>query len=110
MKLVDKVLAKRLEAYPLFSQSGMGHGAKVLAKYTMPSANAVWLVYEGEQMEKDDWVFNVYMSLDSRHWSYGTVTLSTLESLADPFGRTVERDVKFKPQSIASYMRKEGTA
>jgi len=106
MKLVDKVLAKRLEAYPLFSQSGMGYGAKVLAKYVVPATDAVWLVYEGEQQDNDDWVFSVYMTLDGEHWSYGVVMLSTLEGVADPYGRTVERDVRFKPQSIRSCMRR----
>jgi len=107
MKLIDKVTEKRLEAFPRFSQSGMGLDAKALIRYSMPSQHAVWLVYEGERISDDEWLFNVYMTLGGSEWGFSTIRLSDIRNLVDVYGNGVERDVKFKPASIRRCLRKE---
>lgn len=99
MKLLTKTLEKQLQKYPLYSQDGKGDGAKVLIKFFTPNKGFTWYILEGERQGDDYTFFGIVDNCGERE--YGYFSLNELESIRLPFGMRIERDLYFRPCTVA---------
>ena len=128
MKLLTKDLEALLEQHPLYSQDGKGSQALVLAKYFLPGTSWTWYILEGGRIELDEDTAAAYGTSPGPSWEffgitcnehepggeYGYIMLAELEAIklsvpvrtttGDLLGtipQRVERDLHFKPRTIA---------
>ena len=89
---------------PLYAQDGKGGKAMVYAKYFTPSSSWTWYVLEGEPVldaagcELD---FKFFGLVDGHEKELGYFVLSELEEVRGPLGMPIERDLWFKPKTLA---------
>lgn len=70
MRLMTKVIEKKLEKYPLYSQDGV-KDKKFICKFFNPNGSGTWLVCEGEKQPDGDWLFFGKVSLGyGAEWGY----------------------------------------
>ena len=113
MKLLPKEIREQLP--PLYSQDGKGGRAIVYVKFFTPSSSWTWLATEGEpvldefQNEVDYRFFGLVFGHERE---FGYFLLSELEEVRGPMGLPIERDLYFKPKTLAEIapemFRKEG--
>ena len=89
MQLLDRELRKRLP--PLYAQEAEAEPV-VYAKFFMPGTAWTWYVTEGSEQEGDFLFFGFVVGLES---DFGYFLLSELESVTNPLGLHVERDLAF---------------
>jgi len=102
MKLLPKEIREQLP--PLYSQDGKGGKAIVYVKYFTPSSNWTWLATEGEAVldESQNEVDYKFFGLVFGHErELGYFLLSELEEVRGPMGLPIERDLYFKPKTLA---------
>lgn len=90
MQLLDDELRKRLP--PLYAQEAEAE-PMVYAKFFMPGTAWTWYVTEGSEQEADFLFFGFVVGLESE---FGYFLLSELESVTNPLGLHVERDLAFR--------------
>ena len=90
MQLLDDDLRKRLP--PLYAQEAEAEPV-VYAKFFMPGTAWSWYVTEGSEQEGDFLFFGFVVGLESE---FGYFLLSELESVTNPLGLHVERDLAFR--------------
>ena len=90
MQLLDDELRKRLP--PLYAQEAEAEPV-VYAKFFMPGTAWSWYVTEGSEQEGDFLFFGFVVGLESE---FGYFLLSELESVTNPLGLHVERDLAFR--------------
>lgn len=70
MRLLTKVIEKKLEKYPLYSQENV-EKKKFICKFFNPNGSGTWLVCEGEKQEDGDWLFFGKVDLGyGAEWGY----------------------------------------
>ena len=94
MKLMTKDLEAQLPA--LYSQEDKGKDAVALVKYFTPDADWTWYASEYDPEAKQ-----FFGLVDGFERELGYFNLEELEVLRGPFGLPVERDLYFKPTSLA---------
>ncbi len=102
MKLLPKEIREQLP--PLYSQDGKGEKAVVYVKYFTPSSNWTWLVTEGEPVLSESGAeidFRFFGLVFGHEREYGYFLLSELEEVTGPMGLPVERDLYFRPKTLA---------
>ena len=99
MKLVTKEIANRLAKDPIRSQEGKETNATIICKFFL--ASFTWYVLEAEKIGANDYEFFGVVDNAGRK-EYGYFRLSELESLRVWGCLKVERDMYFKPQTIAN--------
>ena len=92
MKLLTQELLKKIP--PLYAQDGKGGQSIIYTKYFTPDSNWTWYVtkYDGE-----DTFFGL---VDGYCKELGYFSLAELEELTGPMGLPIERDLRFKPQTL----------
>ena len=93
MRLMSQKLRDKIP--PLYAQDGKGGGAIVYAKFFTPDSHWTWHAcqYDGE-----DTLFGL---VDGHEKELGYFSLAELEELTGPMGLPVERDLYFKPTTLA---------
>lgn len=99
MKLITKEIANRLAKYPIYSQDGKKKEATIVCKFFL--ANYTWYVLEAQKIGANDYEFFGVID-NAGQKEYGYFRLSELESLRVWGCLKVERDMYFKPQTIAN--------
>ena len=102
MKLLTKKIRKQLP--PLYSQDGKGGKSVVFVKFFTPSSSWTWYATEGEPVLDDlgnEIGFQFFGLVDGHEKELGYFSLSELESINGPMGLPVERDLWFKPKTLA---------
>ena len=102
MKLLPKEIRETLP--PLYSQDGKGGKAVVYAKFFTPSAGWTWLATEGEPILSESGVeidFRFFGLVEGHEKELGYFMLSELEEVRGPMGLPIERDLHFKPKTLA---------
>jgi hypothetical protein len=90
MKLLTDELRQRLP--PLYSQEAEAEPT-VYAKFFMPGTGWTWYVTEGGEQDGDFLFFGFVVGFESE---FGYFLLSELESVTNPLGLHVERDLSFR--------------
>ena len=90
MKLLTDELRQRLPK--LYTQEAEPE-PMVYAKFFMPGTAWTWYVTEGQEEEGDFLFFGFVVGLESE---FGYFLLSELESVTNPLGLHVERDLAFR--------------
>ena len=90
MKLLTDELRQRLP--PLYSQEAEAEPT-VYAKFFMPGTGWSWYVTEGGEQDGDFLFFGFVVGFESE---FGYFLLSELESVTNPLGLHVERDLSFR--------------
>ena len=90
MKLLTDELRQRLP--PLYSQEAEPEPT-IYAKFFMPGTGWTWYVTEGSEQEDDFLFFGFVVGFESE---FGYFLLSELESVTNPLGLHVERDLSFR--------------
>lgn len=98
MKLMTKALEKKFAKFPIGSQDGRGTNAEIVVKYFNPRGAATWLITEGERCEDGDWMLYGFVRF-SRGWGWRYVSLADIESVCNPIGLGMERDL-YLPDGI----------
>lgn len=93
MKLLTKEIKKALPA--LYSQEDKGEAAVVQVKFFTPWSSWTWYATE---FDGKDTFFGL---VDGHDRELGYFSLSELKSHAGPAGLRIERDLYFKPKTIA---------
>ena len=102
MKLLPKEIRETLP--PLYSQDGKGGKAVVYVKYFTPSSSWTWYATEGEPIldesgkEVDYRFFGLVEGFEKE---IGYFVLSELEEVRGPMGLPIERDLYWKPKTLA---------
>jgi hypothetical protein len=91
MQLLTEDLKARLP--PLYAQEGEAEPI-VHAKFFMPGTRWTWWILEGEPRDDDFLFFGFVQGLENE---FGYCCLSELESVRNPLGLSVERDLTFTP-------------
>lgn len=93
MKLLTKEIRKKLP--PLYAQDGKGGKAIAYLKLFVPSGSWSWFIteYDGE-----DTFFGL---VEGHEKELGYFSLSELESVRGPLGLPIERDLWWKPKTLA---------
>ena len=102
MKLLPKKIRKQLPA--LYSQDGKGGKAIVYVKFFTPSSSWTWYATEGKPVLDDsgnEIDFQFFGLVDGHEKELGYFNLSELESINGPLGLPVERDLWFRPKTLA---------
>ena len=93
MKLMPQKLRDRIPL--LYAQDGKGGRAIVYAKYFTPDSN--WTFWAAEYDGQDTF----FGLVDGHEKELGYFSLAELEELTGPMGLPVERDLYFKPTTLA---------
>jgi len=93
MKLLTEELRAQLP--PLYSQDGLGGKAIAYAKFFTPSAQWTWYVLE---WDREDTFFGL---VDGQEKELGYFSLRELESVRGPLGLPIERDIHWRPKTLA---------
>lgn len=96
MKLLTKEIEKKMPA--LYSQDGKGDEAIVHVKFFNPCGAATWFLTE---YDPEDRIFFGLCDLYGDGGELGNVSLDELESVRLPFGLKIERDIHWKPCTLA---------
>ena len=103
MKLLPQEIREQLP--PLYAQDGKGGKAVVYVKYFTPSSNWTWLCTEGEPILDESGTYEInfkFFGLVFGHEKeFGYFLLSELEEVRGPLGLPIERDLWFKPKTLA---------
>ena len=102
MKLLPKELREQFPT--LYSQDGKGGKALVYVKYFLPSGTWTWLATEGEPVLSESGVeidFKFFGLVFGHEREFGYFLLSELEEVRGPLGLPIERDLYFKPKTLA---------
>ena len=93
MELMNKELEKRFAE--VGQQEGKGYGALVIAKYFHPRSEWTWYATEYNAADR---VFFGYVRGFEEEWGY--FSLDEMETVRDPVGLGVERDLYFEEQPL----------
>lgn len=93
MKLLTEELKRKFEKYPLYSQDGKGENAVVVCKFFLGTWTWYALEFDGQ-----DTFFGLVVGLETE---YGYFSLSELSRVRNTLGLGVERDMYFKPCTLA---------
>ena len=102
MKLLPKEIRETLP--PLYSQDGKGGKAVVHVKFFTPSSSWSWFATEGEAVKDDSGSeidFKFFGLVEGHEKELGYFVLSELEEVRGPMGLPIERDLHFKPKTLA---------
>jgi hypothetical protein len=88
---------------PLHSQEGV-RDPIVRMKFRTCDSNWIWYVTEGSP-DRGDFVFFGFVVGLENEW--GQFSLSELAEVRDPFGRSIERDLDFKPCRLSRIIVRE---
>ena len=102
MKLLPKEIRDILP--PLYGQDGKGGKATVFVKFFAPDAQWTWHATEGEPVLNDKGAevdFRFFGLVDGLEREFGYFLLSELEEVRGPMGLPIERDLWFKPKTLA---------
>jgi len=113
MKLLPKEIRETLPT--LGAQDGKGSKAVAYVKYFTPSSNWTWLVLSGEPVLSESGSeidFRFFGLVFGHEKEFGYFLLSELEEVRGPMGLPIERDLYFKPKTLAEIapdmFKKEG--
>ncbi len=92
----------------LYSGEEQGEDAKAVVKFFTPSAGWTWYASEGSYVDEDGYCdtdkpkvdFIFFGLVDGLELEYGYFSLSELESVRDPLGLPIERDLYFEPTPL----------
>ena len=102
MKLLTKKIRKQLP--PLYSQDDKGGKAIIYVKFFTPPSSWTWYATEGKPVLDDsgnEIDFQFFGLVDGHEKELGYFNLSELESINGPMGLPVERDLWFRPKTLA---------
>ena len=102
MKLLPKEIREILPS--LYAQDGKGGNAVVYTKYFTPSSSWTWYVVGGEPVLDEsgkELDFRFWGLVDGFEKEFGYFMLSELEEVRGPMGLPIERDLWFKPKTLA---------
>jgi hypothetical protein len=102
MKLLTKEIRRRLP--PLYSQDGKGGKAVAYLKFFTPDSGFSWWITEGSPITDDNGNevdFHFFGLVEGQFRELGDVSLSELESVNGPMGLPIERDLYWKPKTLA---------
>lgn len=102
MKLLTREIREQLP--PLYSQDGKGGKTVAYVKYFTPSSNWTWFGCEIEEICDDqgnpiDYKF--FGLVEGHEKELGCFVLSELEEVTGPMGLPIERDLYWKPKTLA---------
>jgi exonuclease III len=112
MKLLPKEIREQLP--PLYAQDGKGGNAIAYCKLFTPDSGFTWWITESGPITDDDGTVidtHLFGLVEGQYKELGYVSLNELEELRGPMGLPVERDLWFKPKTLAEIapeMFKEG--
>jgi hypothetical protein len=98
MTLLPKEIAGSIPA--LYAQEEKGEEAVVHVKFFLPGTGWTWYVTEFDS--ENGIFFGLVRGLETE---YGNFTLHELESARGPFGLRIERDLYWKPKTLAAVKR-----
>jgi len=84
---------------PLYRQEALGLQALALVKFFTPDSSWTWYATE---FDGDDLFFGLVAGLDVE---LGYFLLSELSETVGPMGLPIERDLYFKPETLANLMK-----
>jgi hypothetical protein len=102
MKLLTQEIRKKLP--PLYAQDGKGGKAMVYLKLFTPDSSFTWYITEGSPVKDDEGHVNDYAFfglVDGHEKELGYFYLSELQSVRGSLGLPVERDLWWKPKTLA---------
>ena len=102
MKLLPQEVRDLLP--PLYAQDGKGGKAVVYVKYFTPSSSWSWYILEGEPVLDDagrEIDFEFFGLVDGHERELGYFVLSELETIRGPLGLPIERDLHWRPKTLA---------
>jgi hypothetical protein len=102
MKLLTQALRRQIP--PLYAQESHGGQAIAYTKFFTPDANWTWHVLEGESIKDEaghEVDYQFFGLVDGHDRELGYFNLSELEEVIGPMGLPIERDLWFKPKSLA---------
>jgi hypothetical protein len=101
MQLLTQEIRKRLP--PLYAQDGKGGKAIAYVKYFTPSSSWTWYISGGSPITEAgrEVDFQFFGLVEGQRKELGYVMLSELESVRGPMGLPIERDLHWKPQTLA---------
>jgi hypothetical protein len=102
MKLLTKEIREQLP--PLYAQEGKGSKAVVHVKFFTPSSSWTWYATEGEPVLDESGKeidFRFFGLVDGHDKELGYFMLGELEEVQGPLGMPIERDLHFKPKTLA---------
>jgi len=102
MKLLTQEIRKMLP--PLYAQDGKGGKAIVYMKLFTPDSSFTWFITEGSPIRDEsskEVDFHFFGLVDGHEKELGSVALSELESVRGPMGLPIERDLHWKPKTLA---------
>jgi hypothetical protein len=102
MKLLPKEIREQLP--PLYSQDGKGGKAVVYVKFFTPSSSWNWFATEGEPVLDESGKevdFKFFGLVEGHDKELGYFMLGELEEVRGPLGMPIERDLYFKPKTLA---------
>jgi len=102
MKLLPQEIRKKLP--PLYSQDGKGGEAVVHLRLFTPDSSWTWQITEGSPItdaQDNEVDFQFFGLVEGQCKELGYVNLSELESVRGPMGLPIERDLHWKPKTLA---------
>jgi len=102
MKLLTQEIRKILP--PLYAQDAKGGKAIAYVKYFSPSSSWTWYILEGSPITDgsgSEVDFHFFALVEGQDKELGYVALSELEGVRGPMGLPIERDLHWKPQTLA---------
>ena len=103
MKLLTQAVLKKLERFPLYSQTTRRNEAKILVKFFTPDAQWSWFVLEALEVERagagTDWQFFGIVSND-QETAYGYFSFSEICGARGGLGLPIERDMHFHIKTV----------
>ncbi len=102
MKLLTAEMRQMLP--PLYAQEDKGGDAVVHLKLFTPDSNWTWYLTEGSPIPDEDGRevdFHFFGLVDGHEKELGYVALSELESVRGPMGLPIERDLYWRPKTLA---------
>ncbi|HEX2986701.1 MAG TPA: DUF2958 domain-containing protein [Chloroflexota bacterium] len=102
MRLLTKEIMRKLPA--LYATEDVPDGHRMaLVKFFNPTSGGTWYVFEGVAQEDGDWLLFCYV-VDLGFDELGYVSLRELEGVRLPSGLGIERDLHFRPVSLAALL------
>ena len=102
MKLLPKEIRETLP--DLFAQDGKGGKTVAYVKFFTPSSSWTWYVVGGEPMLDEsgkEMEFRFFGLVDGHEKELGDFLLSELEEVRGPMGLPIERDLHWRPKTLA---------
>lgn len=95
--LLDNVLRELMP--PLYANEALGLAAFALIKFFTPDANWTWYASE---FDGEDTFFGLVSGFEVE---LGYFALSELDEVRGPLGFPIERDIDYKPKTLAELMK-----